>query len=228
MSLDTYTIAAPNRIRRVMATRMRKSAAEIPQVTLQATTDARRLVSLAASGRGPGEPRITVTVHLLHVIASVLSRHARINSCVVEGETRLFNIVNLGVATATRHGLVVPVIRDAAALPAPEIAARLSSLRERAESGTLQLADMVDATFTVTNLGAFGVQHFNPLINPPQVAILGVGAITRRLHPLDDGTTTVRHELPLSLTFDHAAVDGAEAATFLHDATASIERYPAP
>jgi pyruvate dehydrogenase E2 component (dihydrolipoamide acetyltransferase) len=227
MSPDTYTVAAPNRIRRVMAVRMRQSATEIPQVTLQAAADAGPLVSLAAD-RGPAEPRITVTVHLLHVIAGVLSRHTRVNSCVVEGETRLFDVVNLGVATATRHGLVVPVIRDAAALSVPEIAARLSSLRERAQSGTLQLADMVDATFTVTNLGAYGVQHFNPLINPPQVAILGVGAIAPRLHPLGDGTTVVRQELPLSLTFDHAAIDGAEAATFLRDAVASIERYPAP
>jgi pyruvate dehydrogenase E2 component (dihydrolipoamide acetyltransferase) len=225
MSPDTYTVAAPGRIRRVMATRMRQSATEIPQVTLQAKADAGQLVGQAAD-RSRGEPRITVTVHLLHIIAGVLSRHARINSCVVEGETRLFGVVNLGVATATRHGLVVPVIREAAALSAPEIAARLSSLRERAESGTLQLADMVDATFTVTNLGPYGVQHFNPLINPPQVAILGVGAITARIHPLDDSRTTVRQELPLSLTFDHAAVDGTEAARFLHDAVTSIEHYP--
>lgn len=223
MTADTqvagYTVAAPNRIRRVMAARMRMSAAEIPQVTLQAAADAERL---AAAGRGPAAgPPITITVRLLSVIAGVLARYPRLNSMVVDGETRLYETVNLGVATATRHGLLVPVIRDAAALSVAEIAVQLAGLRERAESGTLRLEEMSDGTFTVTNLGSYGVGHFSPLVNPPQVAILGVGALEPRL-VTGAAEPVVRTCLPLSLTFDHAAIDGAEAATFLHDLAQSI------
>ncbi len=217
-----YTVAKPNRIRRVMATRMRQSAAEIPQVTLQAAADAKGLVS---AGSGPsGGPRITVTARLASVIAAVLTRHPRLNSVVVDGETRLYETVNLGVATATSHGLLVPVIRDAAALSAAEIAGQLAGLRERAESGTLRLEEMSDGTFTVTNLGPYGVGHFSPLVNPPQVAILGVGALEPRLLAGGDQPAVIT-SLPLSLTFDHAAIDGAEAATFLHDLARAIGAY---
>jgi pyruvate dehydrogenase E2 component (dihydrolipoamide acetyltransferase) len=233
-----YTVAAPNRIRRVMAARMRKSAAEIPQVTLQASADAERLVAACggpAEGGGSAErPRVTVTVRLLSVIAGVLTRHPRLNSLVVDGETRLYETVNLGVATATSQGLLVPVIREAAALSVAEIADRLAGLRERAESGKLGLEEMSDATFTVTNLGPYGVGHFSPLVNPPQVAILGVGALEPRLVAGGAGPggaepggrgPAVRNSLPLSLTFDHAAIDGAEASTFLHDLVQEIGDY---
>lgn len=223
MTLE-YTVVAPNRIRRVMASRMRSSAAQIPQVTLQSIADSTRLVEAALSSPPDSGARLTVTVHLLHLVAETLTRHPRINSWVVGGQTRLFRTVNVGVAIATEQGLVVPVVADAASLSLAEIAARLQDLRERAKSGTLAVSDMADATFTITNLGPYGVQHFNPLVNPPQVAVLGVGAATPRLKPVD-GACTARDELPLSLTFDHAAVDGAEAASFLRDLTGSIEQY---
>lgn len=231
-----YMVAAPNRIRRVMAARMRKSAAEIPQVTLQAAADAERLVAAGGGPAGPAEggssadePRVTVTVRLVSVIAGVLTRHPRLNSLVVDGETRLYETVNLGVATATNQGLLVPVIRDAAALSVAEVADRLAALRKRAESGKLGLEEMSDGTFTVTNLGPYGVGHFTPLVNPPQVAILGVGALEPRLVAGGTGPggrgPTVRQSLPLSLTFDHAAIDGAEASTFLHDLLQKIGDY---
>ncbi|HUD36131.1 MAG TPA: 2-oxo acid dehydrogenase subunit E2 [Streptosporangiaceae bacterium] len=218
---EAYSVAAPNRIRRVMAARMRQSATEIPQVTLQATADAEQL---ASGGGGTGGPRVTVTTRLLQVVAQTLARHSRINSVVVDGETRLYETVNLGVATATSQGLLVPVIRDAGALPLTEIADQLASLRERAEGGLLRLEEMTGGTFTVTNLGPYGVGHFSPLVNPPQVAILGVGALEPRLG-LAGGEPAVRTCLPLSLTFDHAAIDGAEAAAFLHDLAQAIASY---
>lgn len=221
-----YSVAVPTRVRRVMAARMRTSAAEIPQVTLQMAADAERLVP--AGGRPAGGPRITVTARLLSVVAGVLARHPRLNSVIVDGETRLYETVNLGVATATSQGLLVPVIRDAAALSAEGIAGRLAWLRERAESGTLRLEDMSGGTFTVTNLGPYGVGHFSPLVNPPQVAILGVGASGPRLAAGGAGHV-VRNSLPLSLSFDHAAIDGAEAATFLRDLAQAIGDYrPGP
>ncbi|HUZ55743.1 MAG TPA: 2-oxo acid dehydrogenase subunit E2 [Streptosporangiaceae bacterium] len=220
---EGYTVAVPNRIRRIMAARMRQSAAEIPQVTLHASADAERL----ATGRmptGDGGPRITVTVRLLHVIARTLARHPRLNSVVVDGETRMYEAVNLGVATATGQGLLVPVIRDAGTLSVTEIAGQFAALRERAENGTLRLEEMTDGTFTVTNLGPYGVGHFSPLVNPPQVAILGVGALEPRL-VAGGAEPQASSSLPLSLTFDHAAIDGAEAATFLHELAQAIGNY---
>lgn len=213
-----YSVAEVNRIRQVMGRRMRQSARDIPQVTLHASADAGPLAAAPTSGAGP---RVTVTAHLLVAVARTLPHHPRVNSCVVDGEVRLMSQVNLGVAAATRDGLVVPVIHDAAALGPVEMATRLGHLRQRADAGRLLMEDLVDATFTVSNLGPYGVGHFTPLVNPPQVAILGVGAICDRLAPTVDGPRVVR-ELPLSLTFDHSTLDGAEAASFLRDLVQSI------
>lgn len=208
MTEPAYTVAPVSGMRRAMAARMRLSNSEIPQVTLQAEAEADGLVTAAESSGGS----ISVTVHMLRIVSEALLAHPAINSWMLDGEWRQFSTVNLGVAVASRHGLVVPVLRDVTAMTLPQIADRLKALRQAADDRKLRTVDVSDGTFTVTNLGMYGVGHFNPLVNPPQVAILGVGAVTIRPAKTAEGRW-----LPLSLTFNHAAVDGAEAATFLRD-----------
>jgi pyruvate dehydrogenase E2 component (dihydrolipoamide acetyltransferase) len=125
--------------------------------------------------------------------------------------------VSIAVAVQTEEGLVAPVIRDPASRSIGEVADAIRDLAGRAEARTLTADDYEGGTFTVTNLGAYGVEGFTPIINLPQVAILGVGAL--RLLPAleEDGSVGAHHQMVLSLTFDHAVVDGAPAAAFLND-----------
>jgi pyruvate dehydrogenase E2 component (dihydrolipoamide acetyltransferase) len=122
--------------------------------------------------------------------------------------------VNMGVAVATDDGLVVVVLRGAHTQPLHQLSANLLRLAEAARTGRVSPDDLSGGTFTITNLGAFGVEDFTPIINPPEAAILGVGVIAKR--PAVDGDTVVaREQMTLSLTFDHRINDGAPAAAFL-------------
>jgi pyruvate dehydrogenase E2 component (dihydrolipoamide acetyltransferase) len=119
------------------------------------------------------------------------------------------------MAVDTEDGLLVPVIRNVAGLTLSELATQSQRLSERARAGTLAQADMQGGVFTITNLGALGIDVFTPVINLPEVAILGLGAIRREPFVLDDGQIVARQQISLNLTFDHRIVDGAPAARFL-------------
>ena len=126
-----------------------------------------------------------------------------------------FRDVNLGIATDTPEGLMVPVLRDVASKSVAEIALESVRLVDLARQGRLALADVEAATFTVSNLGMFGVSRFSAIINPPQVAILAVGAVEKRVVAVRDDGLAVRPQLSLNLAADHRAVDGAMCARFL-------------
>jgi pyruvate dehydrogenase E2 component (dihydrolipoamide acetyltransferase) len=129
--------------------------------------------------------------------------------------------IDIGIAVDTDAGLLVPVVRDVAALSLAELATRSRDLIDRARSGTLAAADLRGGCFTVTNLGSFGIDAFTPVINPPESAVLGLGRITRQ--PVMDGDRVVGRDMVwLSLTFDHRVVDGAPAARFLQTLTRLI------
>jgi pyruvate dehydrogenase E2 component (dihydrolipoamide acetyltransferase) len=123
--------------------------------------------------------------------------------------------INLGFAVDTPTGLVVPVIHDVPSLRLKQLAALSRSLVERALEGRLKAEDMERGTFTVTNLGMYGIDAFTPIINPPETAILGLGAVRREAIVLDDARLAAGQVLTLNLTFDHRVVDGAPAARFL-------------
>ena len=135
------------------------------------------------------------------------------------------NQLHLGMAVDTEDGLVVPVIRNVGELTLDELSQESSQIVEKARAGKLVEADMQGGVFTITNLGAFGIDAFTPIINSPETAILGLGAI--RLDPfvLEDGVIVARHQLSLSLTFDHRFVDGAPAARFLHALVNLIAKF---
>ncbi|MDX3612125.1 2-oxo acid dehydrogenase subunit E2 [Streptomyces europaeiscabiei] len=151
---------------------------------------------------------------LLKAAALALGEHPLLNATVREDGVHLLDGIHLGFAVAVPGGLLVPVIEDAAALPLPEIARRSKELARAARDGRVSPAQLEGGTFTVTSLGGYGVDFFTPVINPGQVAILGVGALREGVEWRDDRPLRTR-VLTLSLTFDHRAVDGAPAAEYL-------------
>lgn len=221
---DGYMVLEADRNRRAVARSMRASASETPHVTLHRKADAEALLTarseLAVAVRG--DARITVTVLLAGIVARALRAYPRINGRTEEGELRLYDQVNLGLAVALEDGLTVPVLHDADRANLPELARMVTDVSRRAREGKLKVADLVDGTFSLSNLGAYGVEFFTPLINPPQMAILGIGAVSEELR-IRNGAPVVAHQLHLSLSFDHAALDGATAARFLEVVVANIE-----
>ncbi|BBC30373.1 Dihydrolipoamide acetyltransferase component of pyruvate dehydrogenase complex [Streptomyces graminofaciens] len=151
---------------------------------------------------------------LLKAAASALREHPLLNATVREDGVHLLDDIHLGFAVAVPGGLMVPVIEDAVALPLPEIARRSRALAQAAREGRVSPAQLEGATFTVTSLGGYGVDFFTPVINPGNVAILGVGRLRDGVEWRDDRPLRTR-VLTLSLTFDHRAVDGAPAAEYL-------------
>jgi pyruvate dehydrogenase E2 component (dihydrolipoamide acetyltransferase) len=157
---------------------------------------------------------LTYTGIIVKAAASTLRERKMVNSTLEGQEIKILKNINVGVAVDIEEGLIVPVIRDADRKSLSEIAALLSKLGEKARNRTLSMEEVAGGTFTVTNLGMLGVHTFIPIINPPQAAILGVGAIEDR-PVIVEGNIVVRSRLNLSLVYDHRIINGAEAARFL-------------
>jgi pyruvate dehydrogenase E2 component (dihydrolipoamide acetyltransferase) len=205
--------------RRLTAERTAVSWREVPHFYLRREVDASALQSAREAARSLGA---THTDLLVALVAAALRRHPGVNATWRENAVRLEDRVNVGIAVAVDTGLVVPVVHDADRLDVGEIAARRASLVEAARTGRLRPADVTDGTFTVSNLGMYGVDSFDAIVNAPQVAILAVGRISDRLVPVAGGTA-VRPMLQLSMSFDHRAVDGARGAEFLQTLATLVE-----
>jgi pyruvate dehydrogenase E2 component (dihydrolipoamide acetyltransferase) len=217
-------------IRRTIAERLTTGLRSTAPVTLTTTADATNLVNLRnqfkAVAPAAGEVVPGYTDFLVKLTAAALRRHAPLCSRWENGLIIAPKSIDIGVAVDAEAGLFVPVVRDVPRLSLRQVAARARDLAERARRGALTSADMEGGAFTITNLGAFGVDAFTPIINYPQCAVLGVGRIQRR--PVADGDQVViREQVTLSLTFDHRVVDGAPAARFLQTLVALVEN-PGP
>jgi pyruvate dehydrogenase E2 component (dihydrolipoamide acetyltransferase) len=206
--------------RKTIARRLTE-AWQIPVFQLQASADMTRVSGLVAQLRGGGT-KATVTDVLTKVCATSLLRHREVNAQWTDDAILLFPTANVGIAVATPQGLIVPVIRSAERLRLAEIAAARSDLVTRAREGKLQRADLEEGTFTISNLGMYRVEQFTAVLNPPQAAIVAVGAIDERAVPVD-GEIAVRPMMTLTATFDHRAVDGAPAAEFLQSVKELLE-----
>lgn len=160
------------------------------------------------------ENNVTVTDALLQACAHALTRHPDINAHFAEEAVTTFERVNLGFAVATDAGLTVPVIHNADRLDLNEMSEKRREAIEKARGGALRVRDVDGGTFTVSNLGMFGVDHFDAILNPPQVGILAVGA-TRQRYVMVDGGPAWRPISDLTLTCDHRGVDGVTGARFL-------------
>ncbi len=202
--------------RQMIADRMTASLRSTAPVTLTATADASVLVRSRSQCKAAAAQALvpSYTEVLVKLCAAALSQHREL-ACRWEGD-RLVSAtaVHIGLAVDTEFGLLVPVIRDVADLDLQQIATRARDLIQRARSRKLKTEELRGAVFTITTLGAFGIDAFTPIINYPECAILGVGQIRRE--PVAEGDEIVlRERVTFSLTFDHRALDGATAARFL-------------
>lgn len=205
-------------VRKVMAERMAESFSTAPHFYLMVQADATALVELRQSLLPKVEARagvrLTYTDLLVLFLVIALKEHPMANAAWFEGRIRMNKAVNLGVATDSERGLVVPVIHAAEQLSLSEIARARAELAEKARAGQLELDDLTGGTFTLSNLGTFRVDRFNAILNPPQAAILAVGRIHEAVVP-HDGQAAIRPVIELSLTCDHRVLDGAAGARFL-------------
>lgn len=213
---------ALSNIRRITGQRMAEGAQAIPQFSVTTLADAAALVALQAELAAAGSPA-TITALLVALTAAALMAHPQANARYAEGDLIVYETVNMGVAVAAEDGLRVPVVARVETLRLSEVQSQLAALAERARAGRLSPGDVNGATFSLSNLGMFGVAHFTPLVNPPQAAILGVGAIQPVFVPDAAGQPRLIQQMALTLTADHRALDGAEAAAFLKSLKELIE-----
>lgn len=213
--------------RRAIAERLRLSQERTVPVTLTTMFDATNLIALRERFKATRARIVPAYTDLVAcVVAQVLTRHPHIaarrqdnHSSYVRPAAAGFD---LGIAVHTEDGLLVPVLRAVGSKSLLEIAEQARTLVERARASQLTAAEMQGGVFTITNLGAYGIDAFTPVINYPELAILGLGAIRREAVVLPDGRIVPRERMTLSLTFDHAVLDGVPAAAFLRDVAAAL------
>ena len=209
-------------IRRTIARRLTE-AWEIPVFQLVLSADMAAVNQLLERRRElDPEARVTVTDVLVKVSAAALMRHRELNVQFAEDALLVFPSANVGIAAATDRGLVVPVVHGAEHLSLTEVSSARASVVGRAREGTLRHEDLEGGTFTISNLGMFGLDQFSAVLNPPQAAILAVASISER-PVVRDGLIVARPTMTMTLTCDHRAVDGAPAAAFLDTVKAMLE-----
>jgi pyruvate dehydrogenase E2 component (dihydrolipoamide acetyltransferase) len=209
-------------VRRTIARRLTQAwAAPVFQLTLSADMSRANALLGKLRERNP-DVRITLTDILTKVCASALMRHRDVNVQYTEDALLVFPTANVGLAVAAPTGLIVPVIQSAERRSIVEIAAARADLVGRANAGKLQSSDLEGGTFTISNLGMYGVEQFVAVLNPPQAAILAVAATEERAVVVN-GTLTARPMMTMTGTFDHRAVDGAAGAGFLNSVKEALE-----
>jgi len=199
---------------RIMAERMTASWTTAPHFYLVREVTVSRLVSWRDRARKQTGARITYTDLLVKLVAAALSRHPGVNASWKDGAIVRNADINIGLAVAIDAGLVVPIIHRADTLSLADITARREDMVSRGQAGKLRPADIQGGGFTISNLGMYGVDAFNAIVNPPQAAILAVGRIADRV-VAQDGQPAVQPTMVLTLSCDHRALDGARGARFL-------------
>jgi pyruvate dehydrogenase E2 component (dihydrolipoamide acetyltransferase) len=218
-------VSAGSPISRLMAERTTQSWTTVPhffivrEVDASALNEARKKLGLAIEQSH--HVKLTHTDLLVALVARVLQKHPRMNASWTGSSVRENSEINIGLAMAVDDGVVAPVIRNADKVELGEIAIQRRDLTERARSGKLRPPDIANGTFTISNLGMYGVDAFTAIIIPPQAAILAVGAVADRVVPVD-GHPAIRPMLTLTLSSDHRVVDGARAAEFMRDLASVI------
>jgi pyruvate dehydrogenase E2 component (dihydrolipoamide acetyltransferase) len=207
---DTVRLAG---MRGTIARRMHASLQEMAQLTLTMDADMTAVLADRASRKSTGSSAPSITDYVVAATARALVLHPRMNAQVTESGIALLPAVHVGLAVAVDNGLLVPVIRDTARRELSDLAAETTRLAASAREGSLSPADLEGGTFSVSALGAYGVDAFTPVINPPNAGILGVGRLRDDV-TLENGEVATVKRLTLSLTWDHRVVDGVPAAEF--------------
>ncbi|MBQ0104756.1 MAG: 2-oxo acid dehydrogenase subunit E2 [Armatimonadetes bacterium] len=213
-------------IRKTISKAMTASLTQMAQLTLNSSFDATNIMAFrkkikAAAPEGVGN--ITITDIILYAVSRTLLNHPYVNANLLDGKTmRFFNVANVGLAVDTPRGLLVPTIFKADKLSLAEISKKAKEGAEACKEGKISPDALKGASFTVSNLGTFGVETFTPVINPPQTCILGVNTIQQKIK-IVDGEMKPYPAMGLSLTFDHRSLDGAPAARFLKELVYNLE-----
>ncbi|HZD57527.1 MAG TPA: dihydrolipoamide acetyltransferase family protein [Anaerolineales bacterium] len=213
-TMPASSMAEIGTVWKLMAERVTQSWSSVPHFYLLREVNASRLQVWRERIQSKAAVHVTISDLLVRLAAAALNQHPRMNATWEENQIRVFEEINIGLAVAVEEGLVVPVIRQADRLTVEGIAAARQALVERAQSRKLSLEDIQSGTFTITNLGMYGVDAFSAIVNSPQAAILAVGRIAERVVPLD-GKPAIQPMMVVSLSCDHRVVDGARAAQFL-------------
>ncbi len=211
-----------SRVWQIMAERVTQAWTTIPHFYLIREVNAARLTQWLAEARERSVEKITITDLLVKLTSSALRQHPRLNASWLNGGIVLNSHISVGIAVAVEDGLVVPVIQHSDGLGLSQLAARRIALVARAQAGKLSPDDISGGTFTISNLGMYGVDAFNAIVNPPQAAILAVSRIADRVVPVD-GQPSVQPMMTLSLSCDHRVADGARGAQFLQTLADLIE-----
>lgn len=209
-------------LRQAIAETMMDSLHSMAQLTLTSQADVTSLVGLRDVLRRRWDARISYTDLIVKAVALALREHPVLNSTLMGEQIVIHDQIGLGVAVALDQGLIVPVVRGAEKRSVQEIHHVLHDLAERGRADQLSVDEVTGGTFTVTNLGMYRVDAFTPIVNPPEVAILGVGRISEHL-ALTDSQVTARSRMVLSLTIDHRVIDGATGAAFLQTIVEFLE-----
>ena len=214
----------------VIAKSMFQSLSTMAQLTHTTSFDATCIMNFRKGLKAAPEqlqvPNITLNDIILFAASRVLPKHPDLNAHFLEDKMRYFRHVNLGIAVDTPRGLMVPTLMRAEEKSLKEIAAEAKALAAACQDGSINPDLLQGASFTVSNLGTLGIEHFTPVINPPQTGILGVDCIVERVRTVD-GQIAVYPAMGLSLTYDHRALDGAPASRFLQDMRAALENFQA-
>jgi len=222
LTSDTIQSLAVSSSWQVMVQRLTSSWTTVPHFFLSMEANAGQLSRWREQTQKHLDQKITYTDLLLKVAAAALCQHPRLNGKWEDEQIVLNDEINIGLAVAIENGLVVPVIHQTDQLKLQDLASRRQILIDQAQVGDLSLEDMQHGTFTISNLGMYGVDAFSAIINPPQAAILALGSITDRVVAID-GQPSVQSMLSLTLSCDHRVVDGARAAEFLRTLVEFIE-----
>ncbi len=217
-------------IRKVIAKSMQQSLSTMAQLTHTSSFDATNILALRKQLKAAGEkmavPNITLNDILLFAVSRVLPKHPDLNAHFLDDKIRRFKGAHLGVAVDTPRGLMVPTLFHADQKSLSQISAEAKALAAACQDGSINPDLLQGASFTISNLGALGVEHFTPVVNPPQAGILGVNCITERVRTVE-GQLTAYPAMGLSLTYDHRALDGAPASRFLQELCTALENFNA-
>tara|TARA_B100001750_G_C15522672_1_gene613699 strand:+ start:25341 stop:26507 length:1167 start_codon:yes stop_codon:yes gene_type:complete len=222
--LDVKEIIKSTGIRQIIAKRMYESA-QNPQVTLNSKACVDNLISKQKSLLSEWrQHRIRPQLNdlIVKIVSNSLEKHSIINSHYKNDDLYIWNNINIGIAMAVEGGLLVPVINNSQDKNELEISKEIREFSKKIKNKQLLPHEISGSTFSITNLTSYNVENFNPIINPPEIAILGLGKIEEEVY-INDGITAVRNMIYLSLTFDHRAIDGVPAASFLETLINNIE-----
>jgi pyruvate dehydrogenase E2 component (dihydrolipoamide acetyltransferase) len=227
---EDFRIEKISNMRKIIASKMHESLQNSAQLTHHLSADARKLLTYRKQIKESRKINssiedITINDLVCFAVVRALKKHPHMNAHFMDDRIKTFNKVHLGIAVDTPRGLMVPALQNADELNLQGLASRLKTLARECKEGTVNpdLLASSAASFTISNLGAFGIEMFTPVLNIPQTGILGVNTITHRPADLGDGTIAFVPHIGLSLTYDHRAVDGAPASAFLKEIKDEIE-----